>query len=133
MAQGSNNKTLTIPVRCDQRAIRTGIIDIANRKGPIVLERSRLTDQLRAIGVVSGSILLVHTSFSRVGPVDEGPLGLIDALRGALGPGGTLAMPSMTDDDDRPFDPKSAPCAGMGIVAETFWRMPASTTIASDY
>jgi len=49
---------------------------------------------------------------------------LIDALRGALGPGGTLAMPSMTDDDDRPFDPKSSPCAGMGIVAETFWRMP---------
>ena len=28
---------------------------------------------------------------------------LIEALRRAIGPGGTLVMPSMSDDDDRPF------------------------------
>jgi aminoglycoside N3'-acetyltransferase len=69
-------------------------------------------------------VLIVHTSFSRVAPVEGGPEGLIGALRSVLGPDGTLVMPSMTDDDDHPFDPKSSPCAGMGIVAETFWRMP---------
>jgi aminoglycoside N3'-acetyltransferase len=33
-------------------------------------------------------------------------------------------MPSLSDDDDRPFDPRRTPCAGMGVVADTFWRMP---------
>jgi aminoglycoside 3-N-acetyltransferase len=42
----------------------------------------------------------------------------------AAGTRGTVVMPSMSDDDDQPFDPQSTPCAGMGIVADTFWRMP---------
>jgi aminoglycoside N3'-acetyltransferase len=33
-------------------------------------------------------------------------------------------MPSMTDDDDHPFDPRKTACLGMGVVAETFWRLP---------
>jgi aminoglycoside N3'-acetyltransferase len=33
-------------------------------------------------------------------------------------------MPSMGDDDDHVFDPASSPCLGMGIVADTFWRLP---------
>ena len=37
-------------------------------------------------------------------PVEDGPEGLIAALRSALGPEGTLVMPSMTADDDHPFD-----------------------------
>jgi aminoglycoside N3'-acetyltransferase len=51
-------------------------------------------------------------------------MGLIAALRAALGPDGTLVMPSMTDDEDHPFDPARSPCAGMGVVANTFWQMP---------
>jgi aminoglycoside 3-N-acetyltransferase len=76
------------------------------------------------LGVTPGSVLVVHTAFSRVGPVEGGPQGLIEALRLVLGPEGTLVMPSMTDEDDRPFDPASSPCASLGVVAETFWRMP---------
>ena len=83
-----------------------------------------VTAQLRELGVIRGGVLLVHTSFSNIGPVDSGPWGLIDALHGALGPDGTLVMPSMTDDDDHPFDPGRTPCLGMGVVADTFWRMP---------
>jgi len=80
--------------------------------------------QLRDLGVQPGSVLLVHCAFSRVKPIEGGPLGLIAALRAALGPQGTLVMPSMTDDDETPFDPQRTPCAGMGVVADTFWRLP---------
>jgi aminoglycoside 3-N-acetyltransferase len=85
---------------------------------------SRLTEQLPTLGVTPGSTLLVHCAFSKVQPVETGPLGLIAALQNALGPEGTLVMPSMTDDDDHPFDPKTTSCRGMGIVADTFWRLP---------
>jgi aminoglycoside N3'-acetyltransferase len=65
--------------------------------------------------------------------VEGGPRGLIEAFLAALGPHGTLAMPSMSDDDDHPFDPRKTDCRGMGIVADTFWRLPGvlcNTTMA---
>jgi aminoglycoside N3'-acetyltransferase len=84
-----------------------------------------LTEQLLTLGVTPGGVLLVHTAFSKVGPVEGGPHGLIAALDDALGPAGTLVMPSMSDDDERPFEPQRTSClAGMGVVAETFWKMP---------
>ena len=85
---------------------------------------SQLTEQLLALGVQPGGVLVVHTSFSAIAPVEGGPAGLIAALREALGPGGTLVMPSMSDVDDVPFDPATTPCRDMGIVADTFRRMP---------
>ena len=88
------------------------------------LDQGEVTRQLLAIGVEPGGVLVVHTSFSRVAPIEKGPRGLIEALRDALGPEGTLVMPSMSDDDDHPFDPRKTPCAGMGVVADTFWRLP---------
>jgi len=86
--------------------------------------RDELVEQLRALGVTPGGVLVVHTAFSKVGPLDGGPRGLIDALGAALGPNGTLVMPSMSDDDEQPFSPAASPCAGMGAVADTFWRLP---------
>jgi aminoglycoside 3-N-acetyltransferase len=86
--------------------------------------QSALVDQLLALGVDPGGVLLVHTAFSKVRPVEGGPDGLIAALLSALGPRGTLVMPSMSDDDEQPFDRQRTPCAGMGIVAERFWRQP---------
>ena len=70
-------------------------------------------------------MLLVHCAFSQVKPVEDGPEGLIAALRSALGPEDTLVMPSMTADDDHPFVPRATSCIGMGIVAQTFiWQLP---------
>lgn len=60
------------------------------------LSRTDVANQLRALGVERGGVLLVHTSYRAVRPVAGGPLGLIEALRAALGPNGTLVMPSWT-------------------------------------
>jgi aminoglycoside 3-N-acetyltransferase len=89
------------------------------------LRQAAVADQLRALGVKPGGVLLVHTSFRAVRPIEGGPLGLIAALRDALGADGTLVMPSMSDDDDAPFDPATSPAAtDLGAVAQMFWRLP---------
>lgn len=85
---------------------------------------SRVRQHLHDLGVRPGSVLLVHTAFSKVRPIEGGPRGLILALTEVLGPEGTLVMPSMSDDDDHVFDPATTACTSMGIVADTFWRLP---------
>ena len=81
--------------------------------------------QLRGLGVARGDVVLVHTSFRAVRPVAGGPAGLIAALGAAVGPEGTIAMPSWTGDDDSVFDPVSTPAAAdLGVVAETFRLLP---------
>jgi aminoglycoside N3'-acetyltransferase len=82
-------------------------------------------EQLRALGVQAGSVLLVHTSFSSIRPIDGGPEGLIDALIDVLGPHGTLVMPSWSQEDDYLFVPEYSSCKeDLGVVADTFWRRP---------
>jgi aminoglycoside N3'-acetyltransferase len=89
------------------------------------LSRTQVVNQLRELGLEEGGVLLVHTSFRAVRPVERGVLGLIEALRAALGPAGTLVMPSWTGDDDAPFDPASTPAStDLGVVADAFWRLP---------
>jgi aminoglycoside 3-N-acetyltransferase len=84
-----------------------------------------IVNQLRTLGVKSGGVLLAHTSFRAVRPVESGPSGLIEALRESVGSDGTLVMPSWTGSDDAVFDPHATPAsADLGVVADTFWRMP---------
>jgi len=84
-----------------------------------------IISQLQMLGVRPGGVLLVHTSFRAVRPVERGPVGLIDALRAALGPDGTLVMPSWTGNEDEPFHPETTPASrDLGIVADSFWRLP---------
>ena len=87
--------------------------------------KAELVRQLAELGVTPGDVLLVHTSFRAVGPIEGGPLGLIAALSEALGPEGTLVMPSWSGSDDEPFDPRLSPASSdLGIVADLFWRLP---------
>lgn len=89
------------------------------------MRKRDVADQLRTLGVAPGGVLLVHVSFKAVRPVEDGPHGLIEALRLALGPDGTLVMPSWTGDDDTPFDPATTPAAAdLGVTADLFWRLP---------
>ena len=87
--------------------------------------RATVVRQLADLGVQPGSVLLAHTSFRNIGPLEGGPDTLIDALVEALGPDGTLVMPSWTDEQDEPFDPESTTTRPhLGVVSETFWQRP---------
>ena len=92
---------------------------------PKDVARSEIVDQLRALWVEAGGVLLVHSSFRAVRPIEGGPAGLIACLREALGPDGTLVMPSWSGNEDVPFDPATSESSpDLGIVADTFWRLP---------
>jgi aminoglycoside N3'-acetyltransferase len=84
-----------------------------------------LAQQLSALGVQRGGVLLVHMSFRAVRPVQDGPPAVIAALREAAGPDGTLVMPSWGDNDEVALDPRSTPVAAdLGVTADLFWRLP---------
>lgn len=88
-------------------------------------DESEINTQLAQIGISQGDVLLVHTAFSKVKPVNGGPRGLIDILIDYLGEHGTLVMPTMSYKDEQVFDPLTTPCKDeMGILADTFWRLP---------
>lgn len=78
---------------------------------------------LSALGLPRGAILMVHSSLSALGPVEGGADTVIDALLQALGPEGTLLMPTHPARDGRTFDPDTIP-SDMGIISETFRRRP---------
>lgn len=85
---------------------------------------AKLVDQLGLLGIEGGAVLLVHTSFRAVAPIEVGPHGLIAALHDAVGPNGTLVMPSWSDEEGL-FNPyRSEVSKSLGIVAQTFWRLP---------
>lgn len=84
----------------------------------------RIAEELVALGIGGDGVLVVHTAFSSFGGGAGAPADLIAALRLAAGARGTIVMPSMSDDDDHAFDRRRTPCSAMGIVADTFWRMP---------
>src|SRR5215472_13751734 len=80
-------------------------------RGIVDATRETLVEQLRALGVVPGDVLLVHSSFRALRPVKGGPQGVIDALVETIGPSGTLVMPSWTGRDDLAFDPSATAVA----------------------
>lgn len=119
-------------------------IELAKQRGPATV--ATLTADLRALGVVVGDTLIVHTSLSRLGWVVGGPIAVIEALEAAVGDAGTLVMPAhararcdpadwvnppvpeswwRTIREETPaFDPATTPSSGMGAVAETFRTLP---------
>ncbi len=89
------------------------------------VSHEEVTSHLRALGVEEGAVLLVHMSYRAVRPVEGGPNGVIDALRTAVGPDGTIVMPSWSGDDDVPFDAGSTRAStDLGVTADIFWQLP---------
>ena len=90
---------------------------------PSFITAAELTRDLKRLGVTPGDVVMVHAACKRVGPVLGGPDAIIEALRDAVGPAGTLmayldweaAWESLVDGQGRtlrewrphvlPFDP----------------------------
>ncbi len=84
---------------------------------------------LRGLGVCPGFVLLVHSSLSSFGYVEGGAESVIDALIGAVSPGGTVLVPTLTGDESLSpanpptFDPQITPC-WTGAIPEAFRVRP---------
>lgn len=85
-----------------------------------------IRDDLAALGVAPGMVLLVHSSLSSLGWVCGGPVAVILALEEALGPEGTLVMPAHSGDLSEPSYWKAPP------VPETWWPTIRQTMPAYD-
>jgi aminoglycoside 3-N-acetyltransferase len=122
---------------------------IERQGAPPGLSTESLAEDLRALGIKPGEVLLVHTSMRRLGWVREGAAGVVAALRAVLGDAGTLVVPTFTannSDSSRlhrtltagmttaevsryraempPFNPVTTPSASVGAVAEHVRRSP---------
>src|SRR4051812_11855415 len=105
-----------------------------------------LAAQLGALGVNPGDVVLLHSSMRSLGYVVGGSPAVVRALLAALGPAGTLVVPTNTGDNSDPsgwsnppvpqswwpviraespgFDPASTPSQWMGVIAENVRTWP---------
>ena len=101
-----------------------------------------LKRDFKTLGVEHGSIIILHSSLSKIGWTVGGPVSVIKALMQVLTSEGTLVMPTFTSDNSDPsrwenppvpkswwniirkempaFKPKITPTRVMGVIAETF-------------
>jgi aminoglycoside 3-N-acetyltransferase len=105
-----------------------------------------LTTDLRALGVVPGDVLLVHSSVKSLGFVAGGVQAVVKALLAAVGPQGTLVVPTHTSENTDPagwqyppvpehwwpvirsetpgFDPGRTPSRWVGVLPEAVRTWP---------
>ncbi|MGW0971957.1 aminoglycoside N(3)-acetyltransferase [Streptomyces sp. NPDC002516] len=113
--------------------------------GPLVT-RDTLAADLRALGVRAGETLLAHSSLSALGWVNGGAVTVVQGLLDALGPDGTLVVPTQSGDLSDPalwsrppvpeewwpairatmpaYDPRVTPSRGVGVIPETVRTWP---------
>ncbi|MFC5907254.1 aminoglycoside N(3)-acetyltransferase [Streptacidiphilus monticola] len=114
-------------------------------QGPLCT-RASLAEDLRALGVQEGDVLLLHASPSSLGWVCGGAVAVVEALLDALGGAGTLVVPAFSGDNTDPagwhdppvpeewwaeirahlpaYDPHVTPTRGVGRIPETVRTWP---------
>jgi aminoglycoside 3-N-acetyltransferase len=119
--------------------------------GPLCTRES-LAEQLRALGVNPGDVLLVHSSLSSLGWVNRGAEAVVLALLDVLGDTGTLVVPTHSADNSDPknwqhppvpeewkqtirdtmlpYDPRTTRTYHMGVIAETVRTWPGASRSA---
>ncbi|UCC19515.1 MAG: AAC(3) family N-acetyltransferase [Promethearchaeota archaeon] len=105
-----------------------------------------LKRDFKALGIKPGSVILMHSSLSKIGWIVGGSVAIIKALMEILTPKGTLIMPAFTADNTDPrnwenppvpeswwdiirnempgYDPRITPPRKMGRIVNTFRNWP---------
>ncbi len=115
-------------------------------RDPQPVTATRITRELQELGLAAGSLLIVHSSLSSLGYVPGGAQSVLQGLLAALGPAGTLVVPTHSSENSDPsrwcnppvpedwwdtiraetpaFDPARTPTRGMGAIPELFRTWP---------
>ena len=96
-----------------------------------IITKADLIHAFQAIGIEKGDVLLVHSSLSAIGYVENGPKDVVVALLEAIGADGHLLMPNSPNasfqlDYIRQldlFDVENSPSA-LGAISEWFRKLP---------
>jgi aminoglycoside 3-N-acetyltransferase len=106
--------------------------DLAEKKqrGKII-SKEQLISELRKAGIQPGDTLLVHSSMSKIGYLENGPKTLVDALLETLDTKGNLLMPTSPNAsfqieyarNNPVFDVLNTP-SKLGSVTEYFRKLP---------
>lgn len=119
--------------------------------GPLCT-RDSLAAELRAVGIRPGETLLVHSSLSSLGWLCGGAGAVVQALLDALGENGTLVVPTHSGDNSDPsewgnppvpeawwdairavmppYDPRTTPSRGVGVLPEVVRTWPGAVRSA---
>lgn len=114
--------------------------------------RASLTTELTALGLDRGATVLVHSSLSSLGWVCGGAPALVQALAEAVGPAGTVVVPTQSSECSDPagwqnppvpqawwetirahmpaYDPAVTPTTGMGRIPEQLRTWPGAVRSA---
>jgi len=97
----------------------------------VEVHREDVARAARAVGIVSGDTVMFHSSLSSMGTVVGGPDTVIDGFLAAVGPEGTVAVPTLWWHQTDPplcmadWDPDTSP-SYPGLITEHFRRRPDS-------
>lgn len=105
-----------------------------------------LKKDFKSLGITAGSVIIMHSSLSKIGWTAGGSVSVIQALMEILTPCGTLIMPTFSSGNSDPtkwenppvpqswwdliknetpaYQPKITPTREMGSVVETFRKWP---------
>ena len=73
------------------------------------MNKKELTSALKKLGIKRGAIVMLHSSYVGMEPMDGGPDAVVDAFLDAVGPTGTLMVPAF---------------GALGIIAEKVKARP---------
>lgn len=92
------------------------------------MKKQEITAGLRTIGIKPGDLVMAHSSFKSLGPVDGGVDAVIDGLLDAVGPQGHILMPALTstytsNNGGLYFHPAKTP-SRVGFLTDSFRARP---------
>lgn len=104
---------------------------LSQKKSGKIITRDRLISDFQKAGIYKGSVVMVHSSLSKIGMVEGGAKTVIDALLNVIGDSGTLLMPSFPApgknydylEKNKTFDALLT-VSRMGIITEYFRHLP---------